>query len=97
MSTICPAQARPPHVGPAHCPRLSRSSGHSRLLPDLLALLRPGGMFYFTINFDGLTALEPQVDPDLDERVIRLYHQTMDERRVDGRPAGGRRAGGGSP
>lgn len=64
-----------------------------RLLPDLFALLRPGGMFYFTINFDGLTALEPRVDPDLDERVIELYHQTMDERRVDGRPAGGRRAG----
>ena len=64
-----------------------------RLLPDLFALLRPGGMFYFTINFDGLTALEPPVDHDLDERVIDLYHQTMDERRVDGRPTGGRRAG----
>jgi SAM-dependent methyltransferase len=51
-----------------------------RLLPELLALLRPGGLFYFTINFDGLTILEPPVDPGFDEQVIALYHQTMDER-----------------
>lgn len=64
-----------------------------RLLPDLFALLRPGGLFYFTINFDGLTALAPPVDPVFDERVIELYHQTMDERRVAGRATGGSRAG----
>ena len=51
-----------------------------RLLPELFALLRPGGLFYFTINFDGLTILEPPVDPDFDEQVIATYHQTMDER-----------------
>lgn len=51
-----------------------------RLLPELFALLRPGGLFYFTINFDGLTILEPPVDPGFDEQVIALYHQTMDER-----------------
>lgn len=64
-----------------------------RLLPQLFALLNPGGHFYFTINFDGLTLLEPPLDRELDERVIGLYHQTMDERRVDGRPTGGSRAG----
>ncbi|MBP6017195.1 MAG: class I SAM-dependent methyltransferase [Candidatus Promineofilum sp.] len=64
-----------------------------RLLPALFALLPPGGLFYFTINFDGLTALEPPVDPEFDERVLDLYHQTMDERRVAGRPTGGRHAG----
>ncbi len=51
-----------------------------RLLPELFALLRPGGLFYFTINFDGLTIVEPPVDPGFDEQVIALYHQTMDER-----------------
>jgi SAM-dependent methyltransferase len=51
-----------------------------RLLPELLALLRPGGLFYFTINFDGVTILEPPVDPGFDEQVIALYHRTMDER-----------------
>lgn len=59
-----------------------------RLLPELFALLRPGGLFYFTINFDGLTILEPPVDPGFDEQVIALYHQTMDER-----PAGDSRSG----
>lgn len=64
-----------------------------RWLPDLLALLRPGGLFWFTINFDGLTALEPPVDPGFDDLVIDLYHRTMDERRVAGRATGGSRAG----
>lgn len=64
-----------------------------RLLPDLLALLRPGGLFYFTINFDGLTALEPVVDVTFDSLIVDLYHQTMDERLYDGRPTGGSRAG----
>ncbi|HMT20290.1 MAG TPA: class I SAM-dependent methyltransferase [Promineifilum sp.] len=64
-----------------------------RLLPQLFALLRPGGLFYFTINFDGLTVLEPTVDPEFEQQVIDLYHRTMDERRVGGRPTGGSRAG----
>ncbi len=64
-----------------------------RLLPELFARLRPGGAFYFTVNFDGLTALEPAVDPAFDELVVDLYHRTMDERRVAGRPTGGSRAG----
>jgi len=64
-----------------------------RLLPDLFALLRPGGLFYLTINFDGLTALEPPFDPEFDERVIALYHRTMDERLVGGQPAGDSRSG----
>lgn len=58
------------------------------LLPDLFALLRPGGLFYFTINFDGLTAFEPEIDRAFDERIVRLYHRTMDERLVDGRASG---------
>ena len=63
------------------------------LLPQLFALLRPGGLFYFTINFDGLTILEPPVDPGFDEQVIDLYHRTMDERTADGHPAGDSRSG----
>lgn len=63
------------------------------LLPRLFTLLRPGGLVYFTINFDGLTALEPPVDAEFDEQVIALYHRTMDERRAGGRPTGGSRAG----
>jgi hypothetical protein len=63
------------------------------VLPGLFALLRPGGLFYFTLNFDGLTILEPALDPALDEQVMALYHRSMDERRVDGRQSGDSRAG----
>ena len=63
------------------------------LLPQLFALMRPGGLFYFTVNFDGLTAFLPPVARDLDERIVAHYHRTMDERSVRGRPTGGSRAG----
>lgn len=63
------------------------------LLPSLLQLLRPKGLFYFTINFDGATLFEPAIDPELDELVQRLYHRTMDERLVNGHPSGDSRAG----
>jgi SAM-dependent methyltransferase len=65
----------------------------SQTLPLLFDLLQPGGLFYFTINFDGETILEPPLDPELDELVIRLYHQTMDERTANGRPSGDRYTG----
>jgi SAM-dependent methyltransferase len=64
-----------------------------RALRELFGLLRSGGLFYFTINFDGLTILEPVIDPAFDEEVIALYHRTMDERRVGGRPSGDSRSG----
>jgi SAM-dependent methyltransferase len=64
-----------------------------RLLPELFGLLRPGGLFYFTINFDGLTILEPPIESAFDELVITLYHRTMDERMAGGYPSGGSRAG----
>jgi SAM-dependent methyltransferase len=63
------------------------------VLPRLLRLCRPGGLFYFTINFDGLTLLEPVIDPDFDALIQDLYHRTMDERTVDGLPSGDSRAG----
>lgn len=65
----------------------------SRALPALFALLKPGGLFYFTLNFDGLTSLEPVLDPSFDEHVVTLYHRTMDERHVAGRPSGDSRTG----
>jgi SAM-dependent methyltransferase len=58
-------------------------------LPPLLSLLRDRGLAYFTLNFDGVTILKPEVDPALDRQIIDLYHRTMNERRVGGRPSGG--------
>ncbi len=57
-------------------------------LPRLLALLVPGGLFYFTLNFDGATIFEPAIDPDFDSHIETLYHRTMDTRRWRGEPAG---------
>jgi SAM-dependent methyltransferase len=51
-----------------------------RSLPTLFRWLRPDGIFYFTINFDGETAFWPAPDPGLDRRVIEAYHRTMDDR-----------------
>ena len=56
-------------------------------LPPLLGMLRPGGLFYFTINFDGLTAFQPPVDVELDEQIVELYRRTMDGR-GSGKPHG---------
>jgi SAM-dependent methyltransferase len=63
------------------------------ILPSLFALLKPGGFLYFTINFDGMTVLEPTIDRALDERIMRLYHDSMDTRRVHGKPSGDSRTG----
>jgi hypothetical protein len=39
---------------------------------------------WLTLNFDGVTTLEPIIDRALDEKIEQLYHQTMDRR-----PSGG--------
>ncbi len=62
-------------------------------LPQLFKLLRPAGLFYFTLVFDGVTTFEPAIDPAFDAQVEALYHRTMDERITAGKPAGDSRCG----
>ena len=62
-------------------------------LPQLFSLLKPGGLFYFSINFDGMTVLEPAIDPALDAQIEQLYHQTMDGRITAGKRSGDSRSG----
>jgi len=62
-------------------------------LPSLLSRLAPGGLFYFTLNFDGATILKPPIDPDLDALIETLYHRTMDTRCSLSRPSGSSRTG----
>lgn len=57
-------------------------------LPRLLSRLAPGGLFYFSLNFDGATILEPPIDPDLDALIAARYHHTMDTRRCRDRLSG---------
>ena len=60
-------------------------------LPGLFRLLVPGGLYWFTINFDGETIFQPD-HPD-DSEFMAVYHRGMDERVRYGRPAGESRAG----
>ena len=62
-------------------------------LPVLLSLLRPGGLLYCPITFDGATVLQPELDPELDVAIEACYHQTMDRRLVAGKPSGDSRTG----
>lgn len=48
-------------------------------LPRLLGLLRPGGSYYFTLNFDGQTIFHPALDPPFEDQLLHLYHASMDE------------------
>ena len=45
---------------------------------------------WLTINFDGVTTLEPAIAPTLDEKIERLYHATMDARSTGGESRTGR-------
>jgi SAM-dependent methyltransferase len=63
------------------------------IIPALLNLLEPGGLFYFTHNFDGLTAFLPVIDPVFDQQVVHLYQRSMDERQIDGAFIGGSQTG----
>lgn len=61
-------------------------------LNAILPHLAPGGLAYFTLGFDDLTAIEPTIDSDLDEAVLAHYHASMYAQRW-GSDAGERRSG----
>jgi len=61
------------------------------VLPGLMRLLVPGGVYWFTINYDGESSFEP--GHPLDDQVMGAYHRDMDERIRYGRPAGESRTG----
>lgn len=65
----------------------------ARLLPAVVRLAAPSGCLLLTISFDGLSAWEPEIDAELDARIVQLYHRTMDERTSEGRPSGDSRSG----
>ncbi|MEI6290655.1 MAG: hypothetical protein WCP19_09505, partial [Chloroflexota bacterium] len=43
-------------------------------LQKILSILKPAGFAWLTINFDGVTTLEPAIDPAFDSEVEKLYH-----------------------
>src|SRR5438046_3193087 len=56
----------------------------------LLTRAGPQGLAWLTINFDGVTTLEPTIDATLDAHIERLYHSTMDTRPTGGDSQSGR-------
>jgi hypothetical protein len=58
-------------------------------LPRLIGFLKPGGLAYLPLNFDGETVFEPE--HPLDETVLAAYHASMDERPSGGHSRTGRR------
>ena len=57
-------------------------------LPKLLSLTKE--LAWLTINFDGVTSLEPIIDSEFDVTIERLYHKTMDSRPTGGDSKSGR-------
>jgi hypothetical protein len=45
---------------------------------------------WLTVNFDGVTSMEPVINPELDAKIERLYHETMDNRPGGGDSRSGR-------
>jgi hypothetical protein len=60
----------------------------SESLLKLLSLTKD--LAWLTINFDGVTIFEPTIDAELDEKIERLYHQTIDIRPNGGDSKSGR-------
>jgi SAM-dependent methyltransferase len=56
-------------------------------------LLRPGGLLYLTLNYDGLSCFMPQWEPEFEEMLVSRYHLSMDNRIIEGRPSGSSRSG----
>ena len=57
-------------------------------LPKLFSLTKD--LAWLTVNFDGVTSLEPLIDPELDTKIEQLYHETMDTRPSGGDSQSGR-------
>jgi ubiquinone/menaquinone biosynthesis C-methylase UbiE len=56
-------------------------------------LLRPGGLLYLTLNYDGVTCFLPQWEPAFEEMLVSRYHLSMDNRIIGGRSSGSSQSG----
>ena len=56
------------------------------VLPGLLRLLVPGGVYWFAMNYDGESIFEPGHPGE--DRIMQAYHRDMDQRSRYGGPPG---------
>ena len=45
-----------------------------KALGDLFSIMKPGGLFYFTLNYDGMLVFEPVVNPDYQPRILNIFN-----------------------
>ena len=64
-----------------------------RVLPVLCDLVRPGGLLYLSLNYNGNTRFLPKQPRPFEAHAMRRYDISMDQRRIDGRPSGHSRTG----
>ena len=66
-------------------------------IPEILdgfeRLLRPGGLLYLTLNYDGLSCFLPQWEPEFEKMLMSRYHLSMDHRVINGRSSGSSQSG----
>lgn len=51
-------------------------------LEHILAGLGKHGLFWLTLNYNGVTRFEPTIDPEMDRSVEQLYNLSMDQRKI---------------
>jgi hypothetical protein len=61
------------------------------ILPRLFELASPNACYWFSINFDGETVFVPEHASD--QKLLRVYHESMDQRVRNGRPSGDSKTG----
>lgn len=65
-----------------------------RAVAVIRSLLKDDGLFYSTLNYDGLTVLLPEYgDGGFERRVLRIYNRSMEARRSRGAKTGGALSG----
>jgi SAM-dependent methyltransferase len=66
----------------------------TRAVAIIRTLLKADGVFYSTLNYDGLTVLLPEYEkPGFERRLLRIYDRSMEQRRSGGRKTGGSLSG----
>ena len=65
----------------------------SGFLSNLRSKMNSECLLYFTINYDGLTIFEPEVDRFLDEKITGMFNASMDRNQAESRFREGSRTG----